>query len=164
MSSRLLLAALALGTVVSGCTVQTDLGRQCFLVKKDANGERVRMTEAEITSGLDFISFGASECENYVCVRDAAMGRPTGATDESDAIGYCSAQCEPPADGALGNPCPAENPAHDDDPALRLTCRSMLLDEDTINLICAEDEALCQRLFGPNRTPFFCARGGDQQT
>ncbi len=157
MSNRHLFLAVLATLAVTGCRVQTDLGAPCLMVKKDPTGTQtsVPITEGEVTSGRDFISFGAMECDDFVCVRDASSTRPSGATDSTPATGYCSRGCE------QNEACPAANPEDDKIEALKLTCRALLLDTETINLLCREDEAQCRRIFGETRTPYFCARGSD---
>lgn len=169
MSHRvpLIAFALALGVASTGCTVATDIGQPCFMVKKDPTGEQpsVRLQESEVGTGRDFISFGATECEDFACVRDASYQPAPGTPPTADAQGYCSRRCIPQSgtNPSLNNPCPSSNPSDDEDELLRFNCRSMILDAETLNLICAEDEARCRQIFGDNRTPFFCARGQDVQ-
>ncbi len=167
LSAFVLLGAAGL----SGCRDSTDLGRECFMVKKDPTGAQssVRIKESEIGAGRDFISFGAAECDDFVCVRDANFQPkdiPAGADLSTiDAKGYCSRGCEAPSGDttSINDQCPAANPEDDKIPALKLNCRALLLDTETLNLICREDPAQCQRIFGDTRTPYFCARGDDRQ-
>jgi len=146
-----LLAALALP---SACRVNTDLGRSCQLVKKNPDGgsTSVPIVEADLPSAnKDFISFGATECEELVCVRDAYVPRTGVAT--APATGYCSRSCV--ANSTIA--CPAANPADDTDPTRKLSCRALLLDEQTLGAICTNDPATCQQI-GDTRSPYFCAR------
>ena len=146
-----LLAALALP---SACRVNTDLGRSCQLVKKNPDGgsTSVPIVEADLPSAnKDFISFGATECEELVCVRDAYVARTGVAT--APATGYCSRACV--ANSTIA--CPAANAADDTDPARKLSCRALLLDEQTLGAICTNDPGTCQQL-GDTRSPYFCAR------
>ncbi|HEX4803220.1 MAG TPA: adventurous gliding motility lipoprotein CglC [Myxococcaceae bacterium] len=146
-----LLAALALP---SACRVNTDLGRSCQLVKKNPDGgpTSVPIVEADLPgANKDFISFGATECEELVCVRDAYVPRTGVAT--APATGYCSRSCV--ANSTIA--CPAASPADDTDPARKLSCRALLLDEQTLGAICTNDTGTCQQI-GDTRSPYFCAR------
>jgi len=146
-----LLAALVLP---SACRVNTDLGRSCQLVKKNPDGgtSSVPIVEADLPSAnKDFISFGATECEELVCVRDAYVPRTGVAT--APATGYCSRSCVANSSTA----CPAANPEDNNDPTRKLSCRALLLDEQTLGVICSNDPATCQQL-GDTRSPYFCAR------
>jgi len=113
----------------------------------------VAIREGELPDGgKDFISFGAAVCENFVCVRDSAyIKNPNPA---AEALGYCSGSCV-----TGSNACPAANSADDKDPTRRLTCRALLLDEQTLAAICTADPVKCQTYFGGTRSPYFCARG-----
>lgn len=139
----------------------------------------------------DFISFGSVECDDQICVRDSKFGGDGGTTagtqkpcpngDTDCAQGeICSAEsftnpttgsmtrvCSPPAPGycshscIAGQNCPSQDSSFDDNPSTRLTCRSLLLDADTLSAICSGDGGMeqCVKAFGGNTSPFFCARG-----
>ncbi len=146
-----LLAALALA---AACHVTTDLGRSCQLVKKNPDGGAgsVPIVEGDLPSAnKDFISFGATECEDLVCVRDAYLPRSGVAT--APASGYCSRACVLNSTTA----CPAANSEDDKNPARKLSCRALLLDEQTLGAICSNDPGTCQQI-GDARSPYFCAR------
>ncbi len=161
MLARSLIVSLAVALLV-GCTPATDLGSPCQMVKRDPNvdGGRLFIKNSEIKVGAnkDFISFGATQCENFVCVRDADYPVPDGGfVPDEIASGYCSDHCAP------GAACPAQNGNDDNDARLRLTCRPLLLDTETLALICngsPEDRAKCKAYFGNTSKPDFCARGG----
>lgn len=146
----------------AGCKVPSDLGGPCKMVKRDPliDGGRLFIRNKEIKVGTmkDFISFGSADCENLVCVRDSDFPVPDGGFDpEAFADGYCSNRCTP------GDTCPSFNEADDNDAKKRLTCRPLLLDTETLALICngnAEDRAKCKSYFGNTSKPDFCARGG----
>lgn len=143
--------------VFVGCLPVTDFGTPCQLVKKNPidGGQPLPIKEGEIAPAQDFVSFGSTECEDRVCVRDSAFQRPASATDETPAQGYCSTQiCSPESTTA----CRSANPADDKNPAKRLTCRPLLLDEATLAAICSSDAAACAQL-GDSKKPYFCARG-----
>ena len=150
----LLPALLAAALPVAACRVTTDLGRSCQLVKKNPDGgSALPILEGDLPgANKDFISFGATECEDLVCVRDSYAPRTGVAT--TAVSGYCSRSCVP--NSSIG--CPAANSSDDRDPAKRLGCRALLLDEQTLGAICATDPSTCQQL-GDTRSPYFCARG-----
>jgi hypothetical protein len=161
MMRPLVLALLSVTLCATGCRYYGDLDADCVLVKRAPDGDdegyrSVPIFEREIPdNNMDFISFGATECEDFICVRDASFVRPADATDNTPAVGYCSRPCV--ATSALG--CPAENASHDKDPALRLTCRALLLDAHTLAAIKESDPELYNRYFGENNSEYFCARG-----
>ncbi|MBJ6763197.1 adventurous gliding motility lipoprotein CglC [Myxococcaceae bacterium JPH2] len=152
--SALLLCAVVL---LGGCNVTTQLGLPCNLVRKpnasdpDPTAKFVLMKEKELQPNQDFISFGAVECEDLVCVRDASMagsGNP-----ESLAGGYCSKAC---VEGSSKS-CEVTDTAVSKDLRDRLTCRAMMLDQATLDALRISDEAGYRRIFGENTSPFFCA-------
>lgn len=160
MIRRSIFLALAI-CAVPACKVTTDLGTPCTLVKKDPGddtGKRsLPMKESEVTAGKDFISFGAVECEDLVCVRDSSYAPLAGTTPlpTDDAKGYCSRPCLRCATTG----CPAANPDDDSNPLKRLGCRPLILDEATLNSICQTDAEKCKKYFGDTKSPYFCARG-----
>src|SRR5712692_7154188 len=87
------LASLALG----GCRAATDLGRECALVRANPDGgTALKILESDLPdggTGKDYISFGATECEDLVCVRDSNVQK-TGIPGAL-ASGYCSRACVP---------------------------------------------------------------------
>ena len=144
------LVALLLALV--GC-VQTTLNEPCTLVRRGSDGGSIAIKEQEIAGNAnkDFISFGAG-CDEFVCVRDSSF-LPTSAAPTDDAQGYCSMPCAP---GSTTG-CPSARGALDKDPATRLSCRALLLDEATL-AACRADPSCLGRL-GPTTSPYFCARG-----
>jgi hypothetical protein len=155
--SLVVMLLLAVPVVLDACRVATDLGLSCQLVKKNPDGgtNSVPILESDLPGGnKDFISFGATECEDLVCVRDANV--PKTGVPGAAATGYCSRACVPNASGG----CPAANASDDRNPDRKLTCRALLLDEQTLGAICTNDPATCQRI-GDTRSPYFCARGVD---
>ena len=147
---------LGAGSLVGCKPPPSDVGTgPCFLVKKNPDGGTTptRVTMGEVTAGKDFISFGSTECDDYVCVRDKDM--PRAGDPSTYATGYCSHPCVP----ANSTGCAASREAAQFDPR-SLTCRPMLLDPDTIAALCKVDPAKCEEVFGPNRSPYFCARAG----
>jgi hypothetical protein len=150
-----LLTLFAAPIFTASCRVATDLGRPCNLVKKNPDGGSgsVPILESELPGAdKDFISFGATECEDLVCVRDAYVPRTGVAT--TPATGYCSRACVP--NSSTG--CPPANADDNKDPTKKLSCRALLLDEQTLGAICSTDPGTCQQL-GDTRSPYFCARG-----
>lgn len=158
MLARSLLFSLVIAG--SGCKAGSDLGKQCQMVKRDPNvdGGRLFILNKEIKVGAnkDFISFGAVDCEDLVCVRDSDFAATAGADPEGIAFGYCSRQCAP------ATVCAAEKPSDDNDAKLRLSCRALLLDAETLAALCngsPEDRAKCEAYLGNVESPYFCARG-----
>ncbi|MFZ5470457.1 MAG: adventurous gliding motility lipoprotein CglC [Myxococcota bacterium] len=153
-------AAAFLSLGLWGCPIATDVGKECILVKKDPSdptGKRsIPIKEREIAANKDFVSFGAVECEDLVCVRDLNFQRPATATDETAAVGYCSRSCI--ATSTLG--CTQSDESLNNDPATKMNCRPLILDETTLAAICQTDSNTCKRYFGDTSSPFFCARGG----
>ena len=150
------------------CKTSTDLGKpDCHLLKKGPDAGPVNVTIAELSAGKDFLSFGSVECEDLVCVLDsqavstvlaAATANP--AVLNEPALGYCSHACP---QGSTSS-CTPQFDDQQEDPALAMSCRQLVLDADTIASICNDPvtgQENCLRYFDNNRSPFFCARGGD---
>jgi hypothetical protein len=138
----------------AGCPPATDLGKECTLVRRNPNDggpPSIPITEAEIKGGRDFISFGSTACEDSVCVRDSSYVRPANIKDTDPALGYCSTSCT--AQGSVTGCTPAVETD-------RLSCRALILDEETLAAICQADPTICKRYFGDTTSPLFCARGG----
>lgn len=168
MSARLALlvgAALLCG----GCEVASDIGKPCVLVRKataqeqqaepDREPFRVIM-ENQLQAGQDFISFGSVECEDLVCVRDAAFD-PKLAADadlaKEAAKGYCSKACVPPDNAQLQNPCAVNHPGADAQVKETMSCRPLLLDQKALDDLRANDPVTYRATFGDNASPNFCA-------
>lgn len=153
MGAREWLVACVLVFGATGCLGcnQGDVGRECVLQKRNPDGGRpVFMTGTDITAeGQDIISLGAQGCDDFICVRDLGLPRP----DAGDILtGYCTHACT----GGGTGPCGVgENP----DPARPYECRPLLLDDQTLRQICAQNPADCTRYFGVERSSNFCARG-----
>ena len=157
------LVVASLGAGLTGCRVQTDLGVECLLVRKGAvEGETAYITNAEVKPGQEYISFGAAQCDDLVCVRDANFPVDS-ANPGQPAKGYCSKHCVPQDGPSLNDSCPAAN-ADDDrkDSPNRLTCREVLLDPETLAAYKAADPVGYEEHFPPDVTPYYCARGGVQ--
>ncbi|CAM4477991.1 adventurous gliding motility lipoprotein CglC [Corallococcus exiguus] len=149
-------AALMLG----GCDVTTELGKPCQLVRRATDQEReeqgrkfVEIQEKDIAVDQDFISFGSLDCEDLVCVRDDQS--PRSDNPEAFALGYCSKEC---VQGTTTG-CEITRTVDDVEPGLkeRMTCRPLLLDQDTLDAIKISDESFYRRTFGENNSPYFCA-------
>lgn len=135
------LAAILLG---SACVVPTDLGSTCTLMRP-GDGGLVPISEGEVQARLrvhpfDVITFGAVECEDLVCVREADF--PAGVAPEAPAKGHCSRACS--------------SDAMCESPASAMTCRALLLDEATLHALCTEDAGVSCARVGGAREPFFC--------
>ncbi len=170
--SPLLLAAfsiaalLASGVMISCRNPVTDVGRECLLVKRgpppagsDGGYTLQNIHESELPAGWDFISFGSTECEDFVCIRDRDM--PRRATVENPdplAVGYCSRPCALSTSAGCTVYPGTRTPEKTD--MSSVTCRAMLLDDTTVTTFCEVEPQRCRELFGTNRSPYFCARGG----
>lgn len=150
-------SAAALLVMISACPVIDDLGADCTLVRADptdtdpSDGTRsIPIKESEIsgTPNMDIISFGATECENLVCVRAAGTAfSPNPAV--TDATGFCSRACsENNTEGCLTGNAGIDN----NDP---FKCRSLALDPEELARIKQERP----ELIPPGVTsPFYCAK------
>ncbi|MFP2910544.1 adventurous gliding motility lipoprotein CglC [Pyxidicoccus sp. 3LFB2] len=159
-AALLMSAAMLLG----GCEVSSQIGKPCTLVRKSTPEELEQfktktrpILEKEIAPRQDFISFGAVECEDLICVRDADFPRATNedgtVNGNADAMGYCSKEC---VEGS--NSCEVKDTS-DVQEGLpeRMACRALLLDQDTLEALRSADEAFYRRTFGENNSPFFCS-------
>ncbi len=133
------------------------------MVKRDPNvdGGRLFITNGELQGGprKDFVSFGSTDCEDLICVRDSDFAAPDGGAlnPKEVATGYCSRNC------LVGAACPSSTAELDGNPRTRLTCRPLLLDTETLRAICngsEGDRASCKTYLGNLTLPDFCARGG----
>ncbi len=144
---------------VTGCAPQTDLGKECTLVRKNTTGSgppSIFIKESEIVPGKDFISFGATECEDLVCVRNADA--PIGSDPTADAKGKCSRPC-------LETNAASCQTGDDkvDQSDQNFVCRAMLLDTETLAAIKEADPARYKQYFGDTTSPYFCAHPVKQQ-
>ncbi|QRK04671.1 adventurous gliding motility lipoprotein CglD [Archangium violaceum] len=162
MSARLALlvgAALLCG----GCEVPSDIGKPCVLVKKSTKeGEKSDpVTLEDIGEGdKDFISFGALDCEELVCVRDANSPIQTsGEGDGLRVLGYCSKACVPSDDGApqIQSPCAVNHPEASAEVKASMSCRPLLLDQQALDYMRANSPEEYRATFGENSSPYFCA-------
>jgi hypothetical protein len=154
----LLLSAVLL---TSGCSVTTQLGAECVLVRKATQQEQeqtgrksISIKESELIDGQDYVSFGALDCDELelTCVRDANHPRSS-TTGDADARGYCSQACvegssacevlgDEVAAGVQGRP---------------MTCRSLALDQASLDALKKSDPVTYRQTFGENSSAFFCA-------
>ena len=155
--------SLLLSTVLlaSGCSVTTQLGAECVLVRKATADEEaatgrkaISIKESELIEGQDYISFGALDCDELelTCVRDANHPRSS-ATGEADARGYCSQAC-------VQNSSSCEVLGDSVAEGLRdrpMTCRSLALDPATLENLKRTDPVTYRQTFGENSSAFFCA-------
>ncbi len=162
MLRHLLLGAILLSTTLFACSTSTDLGQLCTPVKALPDGGVTDVLVGDLSSGKDFVSFGATECSDLVCVVDQTLAsqqlseaqRDAGNSLSSPAVGYCSTACVQGNDGT----CSPQYDNYQDQPALVMTCRELVLDPALIAEIC-QNPAKCEEYFGSNRSSFFCARG-----
>jgi hypothetical protein len=159
----LLLSAVLLA---SGCSVTTQLGAECVLVRKatqqeqDATGRKsVSIKESELIEGQDYVSFGALDCDELelTCVRDANHPRDTepgsAAAATTDARGYCSQAC-------VANSSICEVLSDDVAAGVRgrpMTCRSLALDQASLDALKRSDPVTYRQTFGENSSASFCA-------
>ena len=172
-----LLIAASLVTEV-GCKQTNDLGTYCVLVRRDPadtdpsdgiSSIPVKQSEIPTVSGdstdsRDYISFGSTECEDLVCVRDSAFaeasepGLPVGA--DQPAYGVCSTACSVDVQST----CTAADSSIDKTARTHLTCRRLVLDDATLARLRQTDPVTYQEYFGTNTSPYFCARGTEPAT
>jgi hypothetical protein len=153
---------LLLSTVLlaSGCSVTTQLGAECVLVRKatqaeqDATGRKaISIKESELIPGQDYVSFGALDCDELelTCVRDA--NHPRSSSGDADATGYCSQACVQNSSSCevLGDSVAAGLQGR------AMTCRSLALDPATLENLKRTDPVTYRQTFGENSSAFFCA-------
>jgi hypothetical protein len=158
----LLVVGPALVLSMLACNSDTDLGKPgCHLLKAGPDGGAENVIVGELSAGKDFLSFGAVECEDLVCVLDylgvsALLAQATSnpALLADPATGYCSHPC---AQGSSSG-CTPQYSDLQNDPTKVMSCRALVLDDETIAEIC-KDPVKCQEYFNNSRSAFFCARG-----
>jgi hypothetical protein len=150
MSSRL---ALLLSAVLlcGGCKGNSDIGRSCLLVKKGSGTESAPVVAGDLSEGQDFISFGALDCEDLICVKDADM--PLELVD-GQVAGYCSKPC---VQDELVDPCAVTYPGAIEAVKSRMSCRALLLDQKALDDLRQNDPDTYHATFGDNNSPYFCA-------
>lgn len=155
MSVRLALF-LSAALLATGCEVTTELGKPCVLVKRDPASnsttgvQSIPVLEREIAPNQDFISFGSTDCEDLICVRDAEAPRNT--DPNAAALGYCSQECVPNE-----TKCEVTDTSVEEALRTRMACRSLILDEDSLEKLKQEDPATYRATFGETNSPYFCA-------
>jgi hypothetical protein len=162
MLRHLLFGTLLLGATLFACTANTDLGQPCNMVKALPDGGTTFVLVGDLSAGKDFVSFGATACNDLVCVVDQGSAsvqlsqaqRDAGNSLQSPAIGYCSVAC---VQGSNSTCTPQYNDLQNV-PGDAMTCRELVLDPALIAEIC-KDPVACAEYFGSNRASFFCARG-----
>jgi hypothetical protein len=159
-STTLMLArpifVLSLLLAFSGCRVTSDVGKQCELKKRDPTDptgvKAVTLTERELQDYQgDFIFFGATECEDLVCIRD--KDAPRNSNLDAAAFGYCSRPCSLNSTRA----CEVTEATSD---TRAMDCRALLLDEQTLSTICQDNAEFCKNVFNSTQSPYYCARLG----
>lgn len=143
--------------LLGGCSVVTELGMPCELVRRATEEElaagmnrAVPVKEGELTPGQDFISFGSLGCEEQICVRDAA-NPPDHENPDKIALGYCSIPC------IEGNSCEVTHPDAPKELSDRMTCRRMMLDDEALNRLKVSNPEMYRRTFGNYENASFCA-------
>ncbi|WP_043432368.1 adventurous gliding motility lipoprotein CglC [Cystobacter fuscus] len=161
MSARLALLLMGAALLCGGCEVPADTGKRCGLVKKDPNDPTglgsIPVTPSDIRFNQDFISFGAVDCEELVCVRTAGTELQTSGENEAiQVMGYCSKACNLESTTA----CAVTHPDTAEDVKATLGCRPLLLDQVALDTLKRTNPAEFERLFGRNESPNFCASKG----
>jgi hypothetical protein len=149
---------LSAALLASGCEVTTQLGKPCVLVRKPTQAELeaeqgIRskpVLEGEIAPKQDFISFGSTDCEDLICVRDAEA--PRAQDPNAHAQGYCSQEC---VEGSSS--CEVTDTSVDETLRNRMTCRSLLLDQASLERLKRDDPVTYRNTFGETNSPYFCA-------
>jgi hypothetical protein len=142
--------------LASGCEVTTQLGKPCVLVKRPSDAEAAQgirskpVLESEIAPKQDFISFGSTDCEDLICVRDAEA--PRDQDPNAAAQGYCSQEC---VEGA--STCEVTDSSVDQTLRDRMTCRSLILDQASLERLKKDDPVTYRATFGETNSPYFCA-------
>ncbi|MBL8956440.1 MAG: adventurous gliding motility lipoprotein CglC [Myxococcaceae bacterium] len=149
-------AVIFLPCVAFAACETTDLNTTCTLVKRNPDGGAaipILKSDSIIknSANKDFISFGTTQCEDKVCVRDSAF---TEVDDGGVAEGYCSRPCV--ENSSVG--CPSFSGALDQSVRTRLSCRPLILDESALAAIKSKDPESYKRIFGQTTSPYFCAR------
>ena len=157
MSTRLALLVSAV-LLCGGCKVTSDIGKPCLLVKKGTGSDSAPVTVSDLRSGQDFISFGALDCEDLVCVKDANM--PTQLAENGQVIGYCSKACVAETQGT----CDVTATEADASVKNSIACRPLLLDQQALDELRASDRAAYRATFGDNTSPYFCAAAASTPT
>ena len=156
MSVRLaLLAAAAL--VLGGCEVPSEVGKPCLLVKKSSSADRKfdPVVPSDIQLDQDFISFGAQDCEDLICVRNAGSELQTVVEgDVTRVLGYCSKACL--VDSGT-NSCTVNHPEAAAEVKGSMSCRALLLDQKALDDLRINNPAEYRATFGENASPTFCA-------
>ncbi len=155
MSPRLVVL-LSVALLAGGCDVTTQLGKQCVLVKKPSAEEQAQgirskpVLEGEIATKQDFISFGATDCEDLICVRDAEL--PRNPDQNAPALGYCSQECVEGSSTCVVSGSDVDQALKD-----RMTCRSLILDQASLEQLKRDDPVAYRNTFGETNSPYFCA-------
>lgn len=143
-------------TALAACPPGTDRNRPCQMPRRTDAGV-VFLTEKEVRARTgtasnatrDFLAFGSLDCDDLLCVRDATYSNDAGENDI--ATGYCSNPCD------IGAACPSYKKELDERGDTKMSCRALLLDEQTLAAINQDPNA--KNIINNVQTPFFCARG-----
>jgi hypothetical protein len=153
MSVRLaLLAAAAL--ICGGCEVPSEVGKPCLMVKKSSSADRKfdLVLPSDIQLDQDFISFGAQDCEDLICVRNA--GSKLELSEGGSVLGYCSKACLPES---TTNACAVNHPEATAEVKSTMSCRALLLDQKALDDLRLNNPSEYRSTFGENASPTFCA-------
>jgi hypothetical protein len=154
-------ASVAVMAVSASCSVASQIGKPCTLVKGAPDGGTTPVLPGDITQPgtTDIITFGASDCEDQVCVLDeeAVPAALAAAGTTGPITGYCTTSCAPGTSTCSQQYNNLQNTAGD-----KMSCRALVLDSAALAALCGDggSPALCAQL-GGGSTPYYCARGKD---
>jgi hypothetical protein len=122
----------------------------------------VNIKEKDLVPGQDYIAFGATDCEDLVCIRDVESPPNPDYDPNSDnkvrrnapAQGYCSRAC---LQGSDASACEVTEAKPVEGVKERMDCRSLLLDQASLDALRASDPEAYRSTFGDTNSPFFCA-------
>lgn len=160
MTKRLGLAALVILGVATACSVTSQLGRPCTLYKATPDGGLTPLLPTDVTPDghHDIFTSGDTECEDQLCVLDAAAvpGAYQQALSSTNHVllGYCTKFCT----RGSNSDCSKQYQDKQNVAGDQMTCQPFLLDQSAINAICSTPQE-CQRLLGGGQSPYLCARG-----
>jgi hypothetical protein len=143
--------AAVVALLTTDCTVP-PIGQPCTLVKKDpsdpAGLKSIPITEGEIANQQqkDYLSLGATDCEDLVCVRSANHW-PDNPDPNAAATGECSTSCSPNAQGGC------ITGTHTDTEADAFTCRALVLDAEVLSMLRQQHPE-----WNLPQSEYFCAR------
>jgi hypothetical protein len=145
--SRCAAAAFALSALALGACAKTDLGSTCKMTEPCDAGV-CPITPGQVSNtAVDYIAFGAADCDDLVCLRSAGTKNPD--NDTAQAKGYCTTPC------INNDNCSPDYQGHSD----QLQCQRLLLDQDFLNAL--QDGGLYQEFFPNGVSSTYCVKPRD---